>query len=232
MQNDDTNLNTNFNAALKMCGGKYTYSELLDFLKDGKIVEKQIAALELREIKSREDALVLVLNLVGQDGKVREAVAFKINELIQNPAYESFFIDETIFDLFFQGIMDINGNVCRQIIGVINEEFKNYLCAKLPEKIREILTQIEKLEESEKQYKISKRNFQLYWCLESLYNILDIIDLNAIKDILLITGEFYDYTIREKTAKILAKVDDSQLKDLKETLMNDENYYVRRGVSM
>lgn len=233
MQNEEINLNdilnTNFDIAMHMSEGKYSYEELLGFLKSGEIVEKQIAALELSEIKSKEDALILVSNLVGQDGKVREAVAFKINELFQNSEYMEYFIDEKIFNLFLEGIMDINGNVCRQIIGLgVNEKFKKYLCDKLPDKIREILSVIEKLEENEKQYKISKRNFQLYWCLEALYNIIDIIDIEKIKDILLVTGEFCDYTIREKTAKIIAEINNSELDGLREKLINDENYYVRR----
>lgn len=207
---------------------KYNYEELVNLLHSGNLKEKHFAVLELDKINSQDDAKILVSNLVGQDGKIREAVAFKINELSLNPDYMDFFTNEEIFDNLMQGITDINGNVCRQIVGselIESSEFKNYLCKKLPEKINKILKEIEKIDSNTKQYVVSKRNFQLYWCLEALYKIIDTIQFKKIKEILLKTGEFYDYTIREKTAKILTKIDNSELK---EKLRNDENYYVRR----
>lgn len=226
---NNLNLETDFNAAMKMSERSYSYEQLTKFLLSEKIIEKQIAALELNEIRSQKDAFILVSNLIGQDGKVREAVAFKINELAQSSKYSEFFIDEKFFDIFLQGIMDINGNVCRQIVELTKiEEFKRYLCGKLPESINGLLEEIEKIDKMSKQYVISKRNFQLYWCLEALFSIAEIIDFKELKNIILKTGEFYDYTIREKTAKILTKIDNLVLDELKKKLKNDENYYVRR----
>lgn len=233
MADFDSDFETNFNAAMKMSIEKYDYVELIKFLRSEKIVEKQIAILELDEIKSKNDALILVSNLIGQDGKIREAVAFKVNELIKNPSYIDFFIDEKVFDVLLQGIMDINGNVCRQIVDLggkwgENEAFGLYLCEKLPKRVNEILIEIKKIDMASKQYVISKRNFQLYWCLEALYNIIDIVNFDEIKEILFATGVFYDYTIREKTAKILTKIDNFEFDKFKEKLKIDENYYVRR----
>lgn len=209
------------------------YKELVNLLLSDNIKEKHFAVLELDEIRSNEDAKLLVLNLVGQDGKIREAVAYKVNEFFKNPKYAKFFINEDIFNILLEGIMDINGNVCRQIGSkcLENDEFKKYLCEKLPTRINEILENIEKLALNEKQYVISKRNFQLYWCLEALYNIVEDIEFGEIKNILLKAGEFYDYTIREKTAKILTKTDNLEVNELKIKLKNDENYYVRRYLS-
>ena len=52
-----------------------------------------------------------------------------------------------IFEIFLQGIMDINGNVCRQIVNLaVNNEFKAYLCEKLPAEIDKILIVIEKID--------------------------------------------------------------------------------------
>lgn len=229
--NIESNFEINFNAAMKMSSEKYDYNELISFLHSEKIVEKQIAILELNGIKSKKDAQSLVSNLVGQDGKIREAVAFKINELAQNPEYIGFFSDGKIFDILLQGIMDINGNVCRQIVGgkwFTDKSFQEYLCDKLPESIIGLLDEIEKIDLKSKQYVISKRNFQLYWCLEALYNVIDIIDFEKIRSIIFKTCCFHDYTIREKTAKIVAKIDNFELNELKEKLRNDENYYVRR----
>lgn len=223
-------LESDFNLALRLSVKKHSHEEIITALTSDNIVEKQLAVLELNEIKSKNDALVLVNNLVNQDGKVREVVAFKVNELVQAPLYVNFFIDEKIFDIFLQGIMDINGNICRLVVNLTQvEAFADYLCRKLPESIIDILKRIEELEANEKQYVISKRNFQLYWCLEALFNIVDKINFDQIKEILLITGEFRDYTIREKTAKILSKLPDyHEILTLKKQLANDENYYVRR----
>ena len=226
---NNADFNSDFNVAMKMSEESFSYSQLIGFLKDGKDVEKQLAALELNEIKSKEDAYALVSNLVGQDGKIREVVAFKINELVKNTQYRDFFIGEEFFELFLQGIMDINGNICRMVVELTQiSEFRLFLAKKLPNCIENILLVIANLEKDEKQYKISKRNFQLYWSLEALFNIIEEVDVLKIKDILLKTAEFEDYTIREKVAKILSKIDNPVLIAAKEKLIQDENYYVRR----
>lgn len=224
-----SNYEENFNEAIAISQKSYTYTELVQFLFSEKILEKQIAALELKEIRSKNDAFILSSNLVGQDGKVREAVAFKLNDLCFNPKYKDYFVDERIFDIFLQGIMDINGNVCRLIIELTQiDEFSIYLSKKLPEIIRDILIKIEAIDSQSKQYIISKNNFQLYWSLEALFRIIKLINPENIYDIISKTCEFYDYTIREKTAKILTKIDTKEFKKIKEKLSNDENYYVRR----
>lgn len=217
----NTTLDTNFRE-------KYNYEELIFLLNSNNIKEKHFAILELNEIKSQNDAKILSSNLVGQDGKIREAAAFKINEFINNPDFADFFINEEIFPILLEGIMDINGNVCRQIIDLSSlKGFDEYLCNKLPKRITKILDTIEQLDLSAKQYVVSKCNFQLYWALEALYNVVDNISLEQIKPIVIKTCEFNDYTIREKTAKIISKLDNFELNELKEKLMNDENYYVR-----
>lgn len=204
------------------------YEGLINLLSSDDIKQKHFAVLELEEIRSCEDAKLLVSNLVGQDGKIREAVAFKINEFFKNPDFIEFFISEDNFAVLLQGIMDINGNVCRHICALDREEFNQYLSEKLPSEIDAILARINELEADEKQYVISKRNFQLYWCLEALCNIINEVEFSQIKDILFVTAEFSDYTIREKTAKIVAKLDNFELVGLKTKLKEDENYYVRR----
>lgn len=222
-------LKHDFNVAMKMSAEKFEYDALIEFLRIGKDVEKQLAALELAEIKSHKDALVLVSNLVGQDGKIREVVAFKINELVKNEKYVNYFVGNEFFEIFLLGIMDINGNICRMVVELtLIPEFKIFLAEKLPSCIEEILQVIMHLGKDEKQFKISKRNFQLYWSLEALFNIVDVVDFLTIKDILQATANFEDYTIREKTSKILGKISSPIFDELKEKLKNDSNYYVRR----
>lgn len=220
----------NFNLAANLCEQNYDYQRLIRFLENGNVMEKQLAALEIQGIKSKTDAMILVSNLTQQDGKIREAVAFKINQLIRNDNFADFFNSEKVFEILFEGLMDINGNICRLICEIcdFNNPFTKYLAKNLPQKIGEILIKIEALSADEKQYKISKRNFQLYWSLEALYYCINEVNISEIKGFLLQTGEFEDYTIREKTAKILAKVTDSKLDNLKENLKHDDNYYVRR----
>lgn len=223
-------LDENFNLAANLCEQNYDYQRLISFLGNGNVMERQLGALEIQGVKSQTDAMILVSNLIQQDGKIREAVAFKVNQLIRNDNFADFFNSEKIFEILFEGLMDINGNICRLICEIcdFNIPFKRYLAANLPQKIGEILIKIEALSADEKQYKISKRNFQLYWSLEALYYCLAEVEIFEIKGLLLQTGEFEDYTIREKTAKILAKVTDSKLDNLKENLKHDSNYYVRR----
>ena len=84
-------LDENFNQALNLYETNHTHSELLEFLKNGNIVQKQIAALKLETINSKEDAQILVSNLVGQDGKIREAVSLRLNEFMSNPEILPFF---------------------------------------------------------------------------------------------------------------------------------------------
>lgn len=214
----------------------WEYQELIKLLSSDKISDKQFAILELTELRSMEDAQALVSNLVGQDGKVREACAHQINELTQNDDYIKLFLDEKIYETLLQGILDVNGNVCRQIIKsrlTEIEGFRKYLYEKLPEKITNILDEIERTNSCanpfhQKKYVIAKQNFQLYWCLEALYLCAQNIEFEKLKTILLKTGEFYDYTIREKTAKILARLDNTEFDKLKIKLSKDENYYVRR----
>lgn len=227
----ERDLENNFNTALNLSCENHSYESLMEFLSSDKIVEKQLAVLELTEIKSNRDAFLLVSNLVGQNGKIREAVAFKISELAQNPLYIDYFNDEKVLNLFLQGIMDINGNVCRHMVNLtVLDYFRLFLSKKLPESIRNILDEISKLDKNDKQYKISKRNFQLYWALEALFCIVEKINPIEIKDILFVTAGFEDYTIREKTAKILSMVDDELFDGIKINLSKDENYYVRRYI--
>ena len=78
-------------------------------------------------------------------------------------------------------------------------------------------------------YKVNKEVFKLYWYLETIYIFANQLDFNKLKEIISITKNINEYTIREKTAKILTlNFDDSDLVLARELLKNDTNYYVRR----
>lgn len=233
----ESDFNNDFNLALELSSENNDYESIIAQLKSDKIVEKQIAVLQLDELRSENDAEILVSNLINQDGKIREVVAFKLNELSKSPDYFEFLCFDELYPIYLKGITDINGNICRQVVEFTNalskhDKFREYMCVNLPKQINTIWEEIEKLDLSAMQYVVSKRNFQLYWSLKALYNYATDIDANIINPILLKTGEFYDYTIREKTARILAKLDNPELNNLKEKLKSDENYYVRRKVNI
>ena len=99
MTQDKQNLNTsyyptldeNFKQALNLFEKELTTDELFTLLKTGNIVQKQIAALKLDYLENTEQAKILTTNLTGQDGKIREAVALKIYELISKGNDKYFF---------------------------------------------------------------------------------------------------------------------------------------------
>ena len=61
---------------------------LINLLKSGSVAEKQAAVLKLDELHNSDDADILMSNLTDCDGKIREAVSFRLAEFIRkNPEY-------------------------------------------------------------------------------------------------------------------------------------------------
>lgn len=227
-------LDENFAQALKLFENEYSHKELIDFLRNGNIVQKQISVLRLEKITSKYDADILLNNLTGQDGKVREAVSLRLNEFVSNPEYTKYFENCKNCDIFLDAIVDINANICRNIISTVsflksNNDFCTKFSAKLVDRTLDLLKKIEKFDFQEGKYKVNKEVFKLYWCLEAMYEYADKINFKDLKNILLRAKNIQEYTIREKTAKILSlEFEDYELIMAKEQLMQDSNYYVRR----
>lgn len=227
-------LDENFKQALNLCENNYSHSELLELLQSGNIVQKQLSALKLETINSQNEAQILVSNLVGQDGKIREAVSLRLNEFMSNPKTLGYFETPENYQIFLAAIIDINGNICRNVIGAIshlknNENFCNQFCQELVILTKDLLGKIEKDDFFEGKYKVNKEVFKLYWCLETIYVFWDKIKFEDLKEIILRTKDIQEYTIREKAAKILTRnFSDPELLKAKEVLKNDSNYYVRR----
>ncbi len=227
-------LDENFNQALKFFETEYSKTELLDFLKTGNIAQRQIAALKLDSINSKDEAIILVSNLTGQDGKIREAVSLRLKELTQNNNFLKYFYCEENYDIFLDAITDINANICRNIINVVlnlksNDEFCTYFCPKLISLANELLDIVEKFDFQDGKYKVNKEAFKLYWCLETIYVLWDKVNFEELKKIIIRAKDIQEYTIREKCAKILTrKFDDIELEKIRKELKNDKNYYVRR----
>ena len=227
-------LDENFNAALELVEKDLSLPELTTMLKNGNIVEKQVAALKIPTITSNEEANILTDNLTGQDGKIREAVSLRINEFMSNPQLLHFFQNNRTYDIFLEAITDINANICRNIISAIsnlksNPEFCTYFTEKLSRKTMQLLETIKDFDFQDGKYKVNKEVFKLYWCLETIYEFSDFMDFETLKHILLTSKNIDEYTIREKAAKILTKnFNDEELSLARTELKNDKNYYVRR----
>lgn len=222
--------NDDFNTALNIYENEYSHEDLIEFLKSGSVAQKQAAALKLDKINSKKDAQILIANLTGCDGKIREAISFRLREFIpQNP---EFFLDTQ--NTMLEAIIDINGNICRNTITAISSlkkysQFTTEFCGKLIEKTKISIAKVKSFGIQDGKYKINKEVFKLYWYLETISEFLEFININILKKIIEETKEIKDYTIREKTAKILSKInDDEDLLKLKQELKNDQNYYVRR----
>ena len=221
----ENTLNANFERALTLCLNNYSKEQLLNFLKKGNMPEKQFAALEINSINTQEEADVLMSNLTGCDGKIREAVAFKLGEIISNNSqlfvkYPKIFADATI---------DINANICREIIEILkilknNKEFAKSYVSYIKKFINNALETLDSFNFRDKKYTINKQLFKIYWCLEGL----SYIDEDELFFILNKCATIQEYTIREKVALILKNdLHSNKLLDLKSKLKNDENYYVK-----
>lgn len=221
--------NEDLYTAINIYENDYSHEDLMNFLKNGSVVEKQIAVLKLESINSDSDAEILMNNLTGCDGKIREAVSYRLKEFItQKPEFFTKYIDT-----FLDAIIDINGNICRNTISAItalkiNTEFSNKFSEKLSENTYNLAQLASKFDIQDGKYKINKQIFKLYWYMETIYNFLEFIKPEMLKNIILCTKDADDYTIREKTAKILSQINNPHLKEIKSKLKNDENYYVRR----
>lgn len=227
-------LDENFTQALNLCKKNYSHEELLEMLKNGNIPQKQIAALKIDTINSTQEAQILTSNLTGQDGKIREAVSLRLNEFMSDNNLIKFFQTPTNYKIFLDAIIDINGNICRNVISAItnlknNNEFCNIFCTELSKLTLNLLDIVEKFDFQDGKYKVNKEAFKLYWCLETIYVFYDKINFTDLKTIILRAKNIQEYTIREKAAKILThNFDDNDLIKAKEELKNDKNYFVRR----
>lgn len=242
MERNDLNLNNtycatldeNFKEAVKLMEQELSHDELIEMLQKGNIPQKQIAALKLDTISSEKEAQILINNLTGQDGKIREAVSLRINEFMNDIKLIHFFENLPCYEIFLEAIIDINGNICRNIIDAIsnlknNDTFCKYFCPKLMEKTENLTSAIKDFNLQDGKYKVNKEVFKLYWCLETIYTFAEKVDIAKLKQTLLITKDIEEYTIREKTAKILSLgFSDTELEQAYHELKQDKNYYVRR----
>lgn len=232
--NYEETLDKNFDKALELCSNEYSYEELLEFLKNGNIPEKQFASIEIQELKSLEDAQIFISNLINCDGKIREAVAQKFSEFVGVNVYQEYFAQFPL--VFAQSTIDINANISRMVIDGLAlmkdyDEFAKIYAEQLVKYTDEAFDGLSKIIYKDKKYTINKQLFKLYWCLEGLNNYYKHVDDEKLGSILEQSLSQNEYTIREKVAQILNNTDLKQkYPSLIEKLAQDENYYVKRLV--
>ena len=203
----------------------FSHEELIELLKNGNIPQKQLAAMSLDGVNENESK-ILISNLTGCDGKIREAVALKINQLLHQ--------DEKYIRIFSKyhmplanATIDINGNICRLVIDSLNiikneKDFADKYLAKIFEYIYESFKGLDGIIFRDKKYTINKQLFKLYWCLESLNLFKNSILAEKLLPVLERAASEKEYTIREKVAQIVSDLDDDIYLPLKTALQNDE----------
>lgn len=219
---------TNFEQAYLLCQKNFSYDELIEMLKNGNIPQKQIAALKIESLKNEKDAQILLENLTGCDGKIREVVALKINQLLRNNSANTLFFNAP--EKFADATIDINGNICRLIVDssklLKNEkDFSEKYTNKILSFIDNAYKELDSFRFRDKKYVINKQLFKLYWCLETLKNFYDLIEDSRLENILKKAAEQSEYTIREKVAELIFI--SKKFPNIKSQLLNDENYYVK-----
>ena len=222
--------NEDFNTALNIYENSYSHDYLIELLKNGSVVEKQVATLKIDKINNKKEAEIFINNLTGCDGKIREAVSFRLKEFI--PENRNFIKDYA--HIIIDAIIDINGYICRNTIEAIKNlkqynEFTNNFCKMIIDRANTLIEPIKSFDIQDGKYKINKEIFKLYWYLETISEFYEYIDIKDLIQLLNETKNIQEYTIREKTAKILSKFENNkELSLIKEELKNDKNYYVRR----
>lgn len=217
--------------AAELCEKEYSHTEIISIMQTENDFEKQICLLKLDTILSAEEAQLLVFQLTGHHGLIREAAAIKINEFIQNEKLLPFFQTTYIAESLLKGINDINPNICRLMCAILPtmlniKELKQIFINGLYKRFYEVYEELEKLKRSTW---YTKKLFNLYWCLEALSNLEPQIN-SDFENIIEQAVKIKDYTIREKAAMVLAKLAETSNKidEIKNTLKHDENFYVRR----
>lgn len=216
--------------AFELCCSEISREEIIEALGSSDDVKKQICILKMEPPENIEEARALVSNLTGQDGIVREAVAVKLNEFVCPPDPCELLLNDEFLQTYSKALTDVNPNICRLIIDFIPYiPGQQKLFNLIEENVSDLLSDIENASAS-KNHVTTKKMFKLYWCLEAVYHIdekaVNILLLNSIFDRVI---KLDDYTILEKTAKIITKNTffEEKFKGYKRLLSGHENFYVK-----
>ena len=233
-------LEINYDKNLKMllqafsyCEANLKHEEIINELSGCDDLKKQLCLIELNTLTSQAEADILVSNLINQSGPIRETASFKILELIKDEKYRPLFQKQEILDIFVKAITDINPTVSRNVVEIITYVNNyEYLYNSILIEIKTTLSKFDDIRQ-ERSYVTNKKNFNLYWNLEAIISISSKIKpCNDLIEILKITAQSNDYTIREKTAKVANVLSsrDISFVNILDSLKEDENTYVLKYV--
>lgn len=227
----NTNLEENFSYALDLCEKELSHECLIELLKNGIVAERQFAALSITKLDTN-DIPIFISNLTGCDGKIREAIASRLEEFLTKESAASFI---PFYKTFANATIDINANISRMVIDAIiilknNPEFGKNYSGILVKFINEAFEEIGKIKFRDKKYVLNKQLFKMYWALEGLIHFHPFVEKNVLKEILTKVLARPEYTIREKAANILVQLSttDDNYQELLDKIAEDENFYVKR----
>lgn len=212
-----------------------SYEKMLEFLKGDDFEQKHFALTFINTFEKDEDIKFFIQNLTGEDTKIRELASFRLNDFISEKNSLMIFLDDEP-EILLRAIDDVNPQVCRNICVLLDlSKNKSYLTQKIIEKI---LILLEKTKEIKfKSHKVNKEIFHLYWNFFTL-EILITKDFGQIADILKILEQsinYKDYTIRERAAFLVKKLEKEGFSDvgnIAKKLQNDENFYVKKALTV
>lgn len=221
---------SNFDECFKFFEQELSHKELYASLRDGNIAEKQLSCVRIEHCDNAEEAGILMDNLTGIDGKVRETVSFKLKTFVA--ARPELFSRQEFYDIFLDAIIDINGNICRNIICALEPltsdcHFCEYFIENVMQRALIVTEKIENFEYKDRKYVTNKEVFKLYWYLEVL-GIFNELPAEKIFALLERTSKIEEYTIREKTARLLLKLPVEYKLD---GLNFDNNFYVNLALN-
>lgn len=223
---------SNFDESFKFFELELSEEELYSYLKNGDISQKQLACVQLESCDSKEKAEILMSNLTGIDGKVRESVSYKLKTFVRREPQLFKRID--FYDIFLDAIIDINGNICRNVLSALealteDTEFYAYFVEKVINRALTVTNTIENFEYKDRKYVTNKEVFKLYWYLEAL-GIFNNLPAEGLYSLLKRTSKIEEYTIREKTARLLLKLPPEMAEKL-DGLNFDNNFYVNLALN-
>ena len=214
-----------------------TESEVCEILSGNDDLKKVAAILNIEKFFDMRVGELLIFNLTNQNGIVREACAFKINQIA--PFQNDFLQSKTSLDKIIAALNDVNPNVVRFVLEVLDcIQNKKYILETLLQSIRNLYIEIlnkprrGKVEE----HIFTKKCFKIYWALEAVKTIIKLdnnaLNENSLKEelnsIINDLVDFEEYTIREKVAQIVKLLPNFENTDIKRKLDNDKNYFVKR----
>lgn len=225
--------NSDFEYACNFFEKNFTQSELWSYLDNGSDLEKQLATLKIETVQSENQAQILVNNLTGVDGKIREAISAKIKCFLDNPAIQIYFLNKEFYPIYLDAIIDINGNICRNIIdglkNIANDaEFSTYMLNEIIKRSLVLCEKIKNFDYKTRKYVTNKEIFKLYWYLTTLAIFNDLPQKEFYK-LAHEVCEIEEYTVREKLAILISKL---PLKEQEQfvNLNSDNNIYIVKAL--